>query len=113
MPVLRFLLEEPSNILIVGPIFAILLLDVQLFLCLKARNLAVKLLPTCLILLGAVLCLGLACGLFGRGGGFLDGASIAALILILTDGIAALGVLLGWGIYAAVLLSRRQRAKKS
>ena len=84
-----------------GMIGLTVLFGLQLLLCFKAKHTVVKLIPLFPIGAGLVLCGAMYLGLFGSySAGAISGNQLVALILALIMGVAAVGILLAWGVYA-------------
>lgn len=103
--------EEPKTAPMIGLILAVVFFAIQLLLCFKAEKPAVKRLPLYFILLCAGFTLLICTGLFGTGSGFLGNIHlIAAMILGIVAGIAAVGVAAAWMVYK---IYQKTNAKKT
>lgn len=97
---MRMILEEPSTAPVVGLLLAVVCFGVQLLLCHKAKRPAVQCIPVYILAGYGVLVLLIALGLVGEGSGFVGNVNgIAAAILGIVGGLAAVGILLAWVVY--------------
>lgn len=83
---------------IIGIIGALLFFVVQLILCLKAKKMAVKLIPAYIIFFCVLLVVADLLGLF-PGGGVISTQGILALALSIVAGIALVGDIAAWAAY--------------
>ncbi len=81
----------------------------QLIICFRTVKKAVRFLPFHFIFFGYVLAFFCAAGVFGSGGGFIDGGSLAGLIIAVACSFAAVGDALAWVIYA--LINKRRKSE--
>lgn len=87
--------------------FAVLFFVLQIVLCFKSSKTIVRLAPFFLILLGYIFALLCANGVFGDGGGFIDGGALGGIIIAIAFSVATAGDLIAWGIYALITKYRK------
>ena len=90
-------------------VFAVLFFMIQLVVCFKATKIIIRLAPDFLILLGYVIALLCAVGIFGSGGGFIDGGSLAGAIIAIAFAFATVGDLLAWCVWALIRKYRKSK----
>lgn len=96
-------------IYVVYVVFAVLFFILQIILCFKSSKTIVRLVPFFLILLGYALALLCAIGVFGTGGGFVDGGALAGIIIAIAFTVATASDLLAWCIYALITKYRKNK----
>ena len=92
-----------------GLVGAIAMFALQLLLCLKAKRLAIRLIPVYII--AAALLYGAATflGAFGTySAGAISGNELAGLVVLVLTGIAATGCALGWLAFGIIRLANRK-----
>ncbi len=88
------------TLIAIGLIGTIIFFILQLIFCFKAKKVAIKLIPTYLILLVALHCIATYLGFFGSyAAGSISGNQLVALIEGIVIGIATVGEVLAWVVY--------------
>ena len=93
------------SILAAGVVVALIYFVAQLAFCLKAKKIAIKLIPLYVFFIPVIYCALLGFGAFGRS----YGNAVFALFLVLIIRISAIGEILAWVVYGHIRHRRNQK----